>query len=169
MKTRMCRHLKGKKKSFPNSPALIKKARHHSDVTVTGFVDDLRPYLEGATVFAAPLRYGSGTQNKVLEAMAMEVPVITTPLVAAGLRVDGGEAPPVVVTDGENSFAESIVSLLRQEKERSRLAIGGRQFMENHFTWSRSAEQLEKMCLAAAQTNGPWQEKPWAAVERNFV
>ena len=140
------------------SSALIKKARCYDRVTVTGFVDDLRPYLERAAVFAAPLRYGAGIQNKILEAMAMEVPVVTTPLVAAGLRVDDGEPPPVVVAEEEGAFAESIVKLLGQEEERSRLAAAGRQFVENYFTWSHSAEKLEKMCLAAAGINGLWPE-----------
>jgi glycosyltransferase involved in cell wall biosynthesis len=132
------------------SPALKEKAQQFKDVTVTGFVDDVRPYLEAAAVFVAPLRYGSGIQNKVLEAMAMEVPVITTSLAAAGLRVDGAGEPPVIVADGEEQFAQRLVALLGQKEERARLATEGRRFVENHFVWSRSAAKLEEMCLAAA-------------------
>jgi glycosyltransferase involved in cell wall biosynthesis len=136
------------------SPALKEKAQQFKDVTVTGFVDDVRPYLERAAVFAAPLRYGSGIQNKVLEAMAMEVPVITTSLAAAGLRVDGAGEPPVIVADGEEQFAQRLVTLLGQKEERARLAAEGRRFVENHFVWSRSAAKLEEMCLAAIEMNG---------------
>jgi hypothetical protein len=158
------------KRSIPNvevlivgrdpSPALQQRARQYPEVTVTGFVDDVRPYLEAASVFVAPLRYGSGIQNKVLEAMAMEVPVITTSLAAAGLQVDGaggpGRAfePPVIVADGEEQFARRLVALLGQKEERARLAAEGRRFVENHFVWSRSAEKLEEMCFAAAGRNG---------------
>jgi glycosyltransferase involved in cell wall biosynthesis len=131
------------------APVLQEKARRHPGVTVTGFVDDVRPYLERATVFAAPLRFGSGVQNKVLEAMAMQVPVVTTSLVAAGLRVDGAATPPLGVADGEKQFAGRVVDLLQQEEQRARLAEDGRRFVENHFVWSRSAEKLEQMCLAA--------------------
>ncbi len=134
------------------SPALLEKARRYPDVTVTGFVDDMRPYLERATLCAAPLRYASGMQNKVLEAMAMQLPVVTTSIVASGLRVNEAE-PPVQVADGAKEFAGHIVNLLAQETERSRLAADGRRFVENHFVWSRSAEKLEKMCLDAVKLN----------------
>jgi len=133
------------------SPALKARARKYPEVAVTGFVDDVRMYLERAAVFVAPLRYGSGVQNKVLEAMAMEVPVVTTSLAAAGLRVDGAGEPPVIVADGEEQFAERVVTLLEQQNERARLAAAGRRFVENHFVWSRSAAKLEAMCFAAVK------------------
>jgi hypothetical protein len=133
------------------APALKERAQRHPEVTVTGFVDDVRTYLERAAVFVAPLRYGSGIQNKVLEAMAMEVPVVTTSVAAAGLRVDGAGAPPVLVADGEKDFADRVAALLGQQDERERLAREGRRFVENHFIWSRSAAKLEEMCFAAAQ------------------
>lgn len=136
------------------SPALIEKARRYPDVTVTGFVDDMRPYLERAAVCVAPLRYASGMQNKVLEAMAMEAPVVTTSIVAEGLRLDGADDLPVWVADREKEFAEQVVKLLRQEGARSRLAAEGRRFVENNFSWSRSARKLEEMCLDAVRTNG---------------
>jgi glycosyltransferase involved in cell wall biosynthesis len=112
-------------------------------------VDDVRPYLEQATVCVGPLRFASGVQNKLLEALAMEVPVVTTPVAADGLRVEGGEQPPVLVADGEKEFAESVVYLLTQTKDRSRLAAEGRHFVKNHFNWSHSAKMLEEMCLTA--------------------
>jgi glycosyltransferase involved in cell wall biosynthesis len=133
------------------TPALKERAQRHPEVTVTGFVDDVRTCLERAAVFVAPLRYGSGIQNKILEAMAMEVPVVTTSLAAAGLRVDGAGAPPVLVADGEKEFAERVIALLGEEDERQRLAGEGRRFVENHFIWSRSAAKLEEMCFAAAE------------------
>lgn len=134
------------------SPALMQRARQSAHVTVTGFVDDMRPYLERATVFAAPLRYGSGIQNKILEAMAMAVPVITTTIAADGLRIDGAGAPPVCVADGEEQFAERLLRLLAEQEERDRLAVEGRRFVENHFIWSRSAQKLEEMCFAAVDS-----------------
>lgn len=134
------------------SPALQQKARRYAEVTVTGFVEDVRPYLERASVFVAPLRFGSGVQNKILEALAMETPVVTTALAAAGLRIDA--APPVYVANEEKQFAECVVNLLQHQEQRARLAEDGRRFVENHFIWSRSAEKLEKICLTAIRANG---------------
>jgi len=131
------------------SPALIQLAQQYPNVKVTGLVDDVRPYLEQATVYVGPLRFASGMQNKLLEAMAMEVPVVTTPVAADGLQVEGSPQIPVLVADGEKEFAESVVYLLREKKERSRLAAEGRRYVKNHFNWSHSAKMLEEMCLAA--------------------
>ncbi|MFV1968963.1 MAG: glycosyltransferase [Pirellulaceae bacterium] len=135
------------------SPSAVLKqtAAREPNVTVTGFVDDMRPYLERGAVFAAPLRYASGTQNKVLEALAMGVPTVTTSIVADGLRTDASDKPPVCVADGEADFAAEVVRLLQNAGDRSLLAIRGRQFVEHHFVWSRSAEKLERMCLAALE------------------
>lgn len=135
------------------TPALQERAKRFPNITVTGFVDDMRTYLEQASVFAAPLRYGSGIQNKILEAMAMEMPVVTTPLAEAGLRVDGAGSPPVIIAEGEDKFAESLIMLLRQREQRERFARDGRRFVENHFVWSSSAAKLEEMCFAAVSTN----------------
>lgn len=131
------------------APSLQNLAKKHTDVTVTGFVDDVRDYLEKASVFVAPLRYGSGVQNKVLEAMAMQVPVVATSVAADGLRVDGVNEPPVYVADSEKKFAERVIVLLQSESERRRLANEGREYVEQHFVWSRSAEKLEALCLTA--------------------
>jgi glycosyltransferase involved in cell wall biosynthesis len=130
--------------------ALREAARRCPNVRITGYVDDVRPYLEEATVFVAPLRYASGMQNKALEALAMKVPVVTTPSVAAGLEVDGASELPLLVADGEEKFAEHILYLLRNEAARHQLAHQGRQFVETHFDWSRSAGMLEEICLEAA-------------------
>lgn len=135
--------------------ALKERVARTPNLKVTGFVDDVRPYLEGSALFAGPLRYASGTQNKVLEAMAMEMPVVTTSIVADGLRMDDAGEPPVLVADNEAGFAQAIVRLLTHPAERSSLAARGREYVENHFIWSRSAEKLEKMCLSALGAEQP--------------
>ena len=132
------------------STALREAARNTPNVHITGYVEDVRPYLEEAAVFVAPLRYASGMQNKVLEALAMKIPVVTTPSVAAGLQVEGSGELPLLVADGEEKFAEHILYLLRNETARLQLAHEGRQFVETHFDWSRSAAMLEEICLEAA-------------------
>jgi glycosyltransferase involved in cell wall biosynthesis/thymidylate kinase len=150
------------------SPTLRQRAQYNPEVTVTGFVDDVRPYLERATISVAPIRHGSGTQNKVLEAMAMEVPVVTTSLVVAGLRAEGGEEPPVYVAKGKKEFAECIANLLARGEERARLAVEGRRYVEKHFVWSRSVEKLERMCVAAARANPRGQQRAIKGNRRGF-
>jgi glycosyltransferase involved in cell wall biosynthesis len=129
-------------------PELVSLAQHYFDVTVTGEVKDIRPYMERADVFVAALRFASGVQNKVLEAMSMEVPVVTTPVVAAGLCMDGVE-PQLVVGKNAEEIAAGIVGLLAHAEERARLSIEGRRFVEAHCSWFRSAEKLEELCMTA--------------------
>jgi glycosyltransferase involved in cell wall biosynthesis len=149
------------KQSLPNlaliiagrdpTPALLERGRRHPEVTITGFVDDMRDYLEQASVFVAPLRYASGMQNKIQEALAMEIPVVTTSVVAAGFRMGDGQEAPLYMADTPAAFAEKVVSLLGQPAEQARLAREGRQFAEKYFDWSRSARQLEQMCFEAIE------------------
>lgn len=132
------------------STALREAARVTPNTRITGYVEDVRPYLEEAAVFVAPLRFASGMQNKVLEALAMKVPVVTTPCVAAGLRVEDNSELPLLVADSQETFAEQILYLLKNQTARQQLAHQGRQFVERHFDWSHSAGMLEEMCLEAA-------------------
>lgn len=111
-------------------------------VTVTGFVDDVRPYLEQASVFVAPLRFGAGIQNKLLEALAMELPVVASPLAADGLRTAGGECPFAQTADTPEQYAALITAALRQENTPVSAA---REFIRNHFVWKRSGEQLNQI------------------------
>jgi glycosyltransferase involved in cell wall biosynthesis len=114
-------------------------------VTVTGFVEDVRPYLEQATVFAAPLRFGAGIQNKVLEAMAMEVPVVASPLAADGLRTEDGLQPPVQVARGAHDFSDRVIRRLRERASNASPDRAARQYLEAHFVWRRSAEKLDQV------------------------
>ena len=131
------------------TPAVVEAGRRAPGVTVTGWVDDVRPYLEQASVYVAPIRYASGLQNKILEALAMEVPVVTTPIVVEGLRGGRGGEPPVRTAQAAGETAASILTLLEDDGERRRLAADGRRFVEAEFDWSREAGRLEAMCLAA--------------------
>src|SRR5262245_50209200 len=112
-------------------------ARRSVGVKVTGYVDDLRPYFDRAALYVAPLRQSPGLQNKILEALAMQVPVIATPVVLEDLRLHGAE-PPVVTVGDLAAFAEAAVRWLRQPEERRQLGLQGRRYVESHFNWRRS-------------------------------
>jgi glycosyltransferase involved in cell wall biosynthesis len=118
-------------------------------VTVTGYVDDVRPYLDAAAVFAAPLRHGAGIQNKVLEALAMDVPVVATPLAAAGLQTEAGDRPPIDVADID-AMAERIVERLRRASAGDAPDGSRRAYIERHFDWGRNADRLEHILLDAS-------------------
>lgn len=128
-------------------------ARRSVGVKVTGYVDDLRPYFDRAALYVAPLRQSPGLQNKILEALAMQVPVIATPVVLEDLRLHGAE-PPVVTVGDLAAFAEAAVRWLRQPEERRQLGLQGRRYVESHFNWRRSTAVLERLCLHAAAATG---------------
>jgi glycosyltransferase involved in cell wall biosynthesis len=121
-------------------------------VSVTGFVNDIRPYLERAAVFAAPIRYGAGIQNKVLEALAMEVPVVASPLAAEGLRTEDGDVPPVDVARGPAEAAERIVARLRLAAAGAEADPALRRYVADHFDWGRNADRLEGILADAADS-----------------
>jgi polysaccharide biosynthesis protein PslH len=131
-------------------PELIRRAKHWPNFSILGTVEDVREYLAEAAVFAAPIRFSSGTQNKVLEAMAMETPVVTTSTVAEGLRVSPQIGPPLCVADNMEQFADEVIRLLRTPAERQHLGTQGRAFVERHFAWEDSARKLENICMRAA-------------------
>jgi glycosyltransferase involved in cell wall biosynthesis len=101
--------------------------------------------MDQATVFAAPLRFGAGIQNKVLEALAMEVPVVATPLAADGLRTEDGGQPPVQVTSDTQQFAALISKRLAEHASDSEPVAEARRFVERHFVWRSSGQKLDQV------------------------
>ncbi len=117
-------------------------------VTITGYVPDLRPYLANATRAVCPLRYGVGIQNKVLEAMAMQTPVIASRQSTIALAVVPGQ--DLLVAEGAAQFAEQIVALLADSNKRLSIGAHGRRYVEHAHSWQASLERLEQ-CYRAAQ------------------
>ena len=111
-------------------------------VVVTGRVDDMREYLERATVFAAPIRYGAGIQNKLLEALAMQLPVIASENAAGGLVIDG-EEPPVGVTDDLDEMAALVVSELEAADADPAPVASNRRWVAERFDWDVSARRID--------------------------
>ncbi len=110
-------------------------------ITVTGTVPDLRPHLAQATVSVSPMRYGVGIQNKLLEAMAMATPVVSTPQAITALQVKPGQ--DLLVADTPRGIAETVIALLGNEMLRHRISQAGRQYVETHHDWDKAAEKLE--------------------------
>ena len=112
-------------------------------VIVTGRVPDLRPYFEMALIFVSPLRLGAGIKNKILEAMAMQVPVVATPLSCDGIPVVHGQH--VLMGESNSELVKGIFNLLGNPQLRKRLRQRGRQLIEQHFMWARVADRYEEL------------------------
>jgi glycosyltransferase involved in cell wall biosynthesis len=110
-------------------------------ITVTGTVPDLRPYLARASVAVSPIRYGAGIQNKLLEAMAMATPVVSTSQATAALEVQPGR--DLLVADTPEDCVEAAIDLLADEGLRRQVGQAGRRYVETYHDWRVAAEQLE--------------------------
>ena len=117
------------------------------NVTLTGFVDNIRPYVANANVYVIPLFVGSGTRIKAFEAMALGRPVVSTTLGLEGLNVTDGKH--FLRGDDAQAFAQSILRLLGDASLRGRIAGAARALMEEQFSWSRVARQFEGICERA--------------------
>jgi sugar transferase (PEP-CTERM/EpsH1 system associated) len=119
-------------------------------VKVTGSVPDVRPFVRGAALTVAPLAIARGTQNKILEAMAMGVPVVTSSAAAGGVDAVAGEH--LLVADSPPAQCEAIASLLVDRERRGHFARAGRARMLSHHAWPQSMQRLDTIiarCLAA--------------------
>lgn len=117
--------------------------RGNPAITLTGYVEDTRPYIAGATVYVAPLRIGGGTRLKLLEAMAMERAVVATRLGAEGYEVQNGRE--LLLADDAEAFAAAVVSLLRDPARRTAIGRAARHFVESHYDWSVLAPRVESL------------------------
>lgn len=121
-------------------------------VTVTGRVEDVRPYLETAAVFIVPLRIGGGTRLKIFEAMSMSKAVVSTSIGAEGLPVLDGRH--LLLADSPTTFAKAVVHLLRDLPRRRTIEGAARQLVVDHYDWSVVARHLDAALRRAAGAGG---------------
>lgn len=112
-------------------------------VTVTGYVEDLRPYVARATLAVAPLRYGVGIQNKVLEGMAMGTPVVAARQVARSIHASDGTE--LLLATSAEEYAVAISTLLADAGRREAIGAAGRQYVERHHDWDAAAARIEEI------------------------
>ncbi len=111
-------------------PPDIQKLARPDRVEVLGSVPDVRPYYDAATVFIVPLRLGGGTRLKIVEAMAMGLPVISTTVGAEGLDIHSGE--DILIADDPASFVAGVLRLLTDPDFRNHVAQGGRRLAQRY-------------------------------------
>ncbi len=121
----------------------VQRLGRSTGVTVTGAVPDVRSYLDGAQVFVAPLRLARGIQNKLLEAMAMGLPVVTSRAARRATAIPDGEG--IMAADGPDEFAAHVVRLLRDSPYRATMGRKARAAMERSYTWAAQLEILDSV------------------------
>jgi sugar transferase (PEP-CTERM/EpsH1 system associated) len=112
-------------------------------VVITGWVEDTRPYIAGAGVYVIPLRIGGGTRLKVLEAMAMGKPIVSTALGCEGFDLIPGQE--LVLADTPADFATAVLALLRDPDRRERLGRAARRFAGSRYDWRIVVPRLERV------------------------
>jgi polysaccharide biosynthesis protein PslH len=115
-------------------------------VRLTGWVDDIRPFVARGSVCIVPLRIGGGTRLKIFEAMAMGKAVVSTSVGAEGLPVQHGEN--ILLADTPGHFAESIVSLLRDSQQQNRLGTAARTLVQEKYSWQTVADTFSQTLLS---------------------
>jgi sugar transferase (PEP-CTERM/EpsH1 system associated) len=118
-------------------------------ITVTGAVVDVRPYIAQSSVAVVPILAGGGSRLKILEAMAMGIPVVSTSVGAEGLEVENGK--DILITDSEEQFVEQILQCHNNSNLRTRLTLNALELVKNKYGWEylggKLNQYLARTCL----------------------
>ena len=117
-------------------------------IVLTGWVEDVRPYITGGGIYVIPLRIGGGTRLKVLEAMAMGQAIVSTSLGSEGFNLLSGQE--LVLADTPADFAAAVVTLLRDAERRRELGDAARRFAETRYDWHMIVPRLERVYTAGS-------------------
>ncbi len=124
-------------------PVVEVKELQASNIVITGYVNDTRPYLDSAVVFVSPMRKGAGIKNKILQAWAMEKPVVATSISVGGLKFADREN--IVLEDSPQKFAEAIVSLFDNPVDAKQIGKLARKMILDNYSWKSKAEEFYKL------------------------
>ncbi len=126
--------------------AEILALQRQAGITVTGYVPDVRPYLQQAVLSICPMRTGAGAKNKVLESMAVGTPVVATSLGVEGIALRPGE--DALLADSPEAFADAIVRLATDATLRRKLAYNGRTLIAEKYSWELVLAQLQELVVS---------------------
>jgi glycosyltransferase involved in cell wall biosynthesis len=129
--------------------AVVDAAARDRRITVTGFVDDVRPYMERAQVYLCPMRDGGGTRLKILDALSMQVPIVGTQMALEG--IDVVPERDVLVANEPDELVAQIARLVNDPALCEQLRNNGRAFVEQHFSWPVIRRQMEEGFRLAAE------------------
>lgn len=120
--------------------SIVKLANASSNIELTGWVDDIRKSYANGKIFLAPMMIGTGMQNKLLEAMALKTPCITTDL--ANNAIEAKPDAQILVGNSKQEILDKIELLLNDSELREKIAIGGHTYVRDKFSWSKSTKEL---------------------------
>lgn len=123
--------------------ARLNALRAQPAITLTGAVEDTRPYIAGAAVYVAPLLTGGGTRLKLLEALSLQAPVVSTTLGAEGFAVTTGRE--LLLANGAASFAQAVTTLLADRAQANALGAAGRSFAVQQYDWRQIVPRFEEV------------------------
>lgn len=119
------------------------------NVVVTGYVDDVRPYVWKSSVYVVPLRMGSGTRLKITEAMSMKKPIVTTTIGCEGIDVVHGES--AMIADDPQSFANAVIELLNNGALRAKLTAKSSEIVREQYEWKVITEKMGKVLASLVE------------------
>lgn len=124
-----------------NKPPQMLQKRQSKNVVITGFVDDVRPWIDRAAVYVVPLNMGSGTRLKVVEAMSMEKPIVSTSIGCEGIEVVDGEH--LLIRDNPEAFAEAVIELMHDKEKSKQLVQHGKKLVHAKYDWSIIGNRID--------------------------
>lgn len=127
--------------------SLVELGKRDSSVVVTGRVEDVRPYMERAAAYIVPMRVGGGTRLKIYEAMAMEMPIVSTTIGAEGLPVTDGRE--LLLADTAEAFAAAVVGVLTDERAAREMGARAAVAVRERFSWDKVSEAFAGACARA--------------------
>ena len=134
-----------------NPTELLKTFHNNKDIFITGEVPDVTEYYSKAEVAIVPLRSGGGTRLKILEAMALGVPVVSTSIGCEGLELENGDH--LLVTDDPDGFANAVVEVIKNKELRKALIRASRERMEKQYDWRKIAALQDQLYINLARNN----------------
>jgi glycosyltransferase involved in cell wall biosynthesis len=147
-----------------NPSRSVKRLAHLPGVIVTGTVQNVRPYLERARVAAVPIRISQGIQNKILEALASGLPVVTTPAAVAGLKHPSNL--PIAVANDAKEFAHSVLKFLSAGPLPPERLSACRESLKKDYDWDSNLAAFDiifqKICAPG------FEREPLAAMESDY-
>lgn len=130
-------------------PADIKRLADDVSIEVTGYVNELAPYLERAAMMAVPVRAGGGMRVRILDGFACGIPMVTTTVGLEGIEAEPGR--DILLADTVSEFAAAVVELLRDADLRARLAANGRSLVAEKYDWQIALQPLDEIYARVEQ------------------
>jgi len=127
-------------------------ASKERNIVITGTVADVRDYISKAEVYIVPIRIAGGSRLKILEAMAMKKPIVSTTIGAEGLNVENGKN--IMLADSPSEFAANVIELLSNKTKSSALGMEGWKLVKNSYHWDNLSEKQNAIWIQLAGSKG---------------